>query len=183
MKTNRDRAMDGLTILVLLAAVGFYWRSTSAKASGGGETAQQSETALLSARPDTLRVTNGVDSVTQLIDFRSDSGTVLVFFTTTCPWCKKTKPEWERVASKLPASVRMIALTIESVSPDVKTYFASPQIRTAQPSSVAQISAMFPVGVVPVTMAVRNGRVLAAHVGLASGTDVDHVVAALVAKK
>jgi thiol-disulfide isomerase/thioredoxin len=179
VKSSRERILDGLTVVVLLAAIGiFAFRSTSTSDSRA-RTSVQAEADLLSARPDTLRARSATDSAMTLIDFRSDSGTVLVLFTTGCPYCRQTKPEWQRIAATLPASVRMIALTSESVSLDVQQYFSSTRIRTMLLAKESRANRMFPVDVVPVTMAVRRGRVIAAHVGLATAADVDRIVQTL----
>jgi thiol-disulfide isomerase/thioredoxin len=182
MSRVRDRAMDVLTVGILLAALGvFFWRSRPSDAQTTPSTAQ-AEADLVKAAPDTLLAVRAGETATQVVDFRGDSATLIMMFTTTCPWCKKMKADWEQVANLQSPAVRVMAFANEPPSLEAGKYFGSTRIRILQALSARDMRRVFPVEPVPVTLAVKGGRVLAAHVGYGTLADIERIAATLAAK-
>lgn len=164
--TKRPALSDLLAAVALVAAVAIavvrFRRPQSALVSE----VENSTAALLRSRPETLRVaTLSHPQTSQVLDLRSDSSTLVLIFSATCAACSAIRESWESLADSMPVDIRVIGLTSDSGGG--RGYFRSQRIRVLQVASRTALRQQFPAGFVPVTMAVRSGQVLDAHIGLA----------------
>jgi thiol-disulfide isomerase/thioredoxin len=58
-----------------------------------------------------------VDGRPEKVDFPKGSTTVLLFFTSGCPHCRKMIPEWNRVYEKSPKNLRILGLILDQEPP------------------------------------------------------------------
>lgn len=122
--------------------------------------------ALTEARPESVLVASPTAPRTpQTLDLRSDSSTVLLIFSATCEACSAMRRSWESLADSMPRDIRVVGLTSDPEGGE--DYFRSLRIRVLRVTSRAAFQHQIPAGFVPVTMAVRSGRVLDAHIGIA----------------
>lgn len=180
MKPLRERLLDVATVLLIVGAIGVYgYRMLEGRRTTSSATADD-ERALLAAHPDTLVGILVSDTAKRVrVDFRVDSSTMVVLFSTSCHWCKQSVPVWETTAAGLPAHWRVVAITSEPVNEATRTFFRSSRFVVVRATSPASLHRVFPATGVPVTLAVRNGRVRGAQAGFHEAAAIDALLATL----
>lgn len=121
-------------------------------------------------------------------DLPTPTRQIVVFLTSTCPFCHETMPKWKEIATRLAAlpppqhRVEMVALTTDSAY-TAKTYAESNQLPfPLVPFQSRRIASLYRARVVPQTIVIDNtGRVLFARHGVIKTVQaVDSVIAVAV---
>lgn len=164
--TKRPAFSDLLAAVALVAALAIAIVRFRHPQSALVSEVEHSTAALLRSRPETLRVASLSDpQISQVLDLRSDSSTLVLIFSATCAACSAIRHSWESFADSMPIDIRVVGLTADSDGGE--DYFHSRRIRVLRVASRTALRQQIPAGFVPVTMAVRSGQVLDAHIGVA----------------
>jgi hypothetical protein len=152
--------LDGLTLLVLCAAIGWFVLGRRPPAAA--------PPAVGSALPDSafasFAVTDPAGRRSTLAPDPASRGLLLLVFKSDCPACGIQKSEWLRLAEVARArKVQVIGLTLEELTPAVRGYFADSRIGLARIADPAAALAALHTTIVPATIFVTDRGRIAFH--------------------